>query len=81
MTPKQVGMKMQRELNRNEELAWLQARYCGRGKVGKSRLLDEFGEHYGYERKYSIKLLGGGLGGGDALIRTGDATVGKNDLS
>jgi hypothetical protein len=45
MTPKQVGMKMQRELNRNEELAWLQARYCGRGKVGKSRLLDEFGEH------------------------------------
>jgi len=62
MTPKKVGMKMQRELDRNEQLGRLQARYCGRGKVGKGRLLDEFCEQYGYERKYAIKLLGGGIG-------------------
>jgi hypothetical protein len=37
----------------------LQKRYAGRGKEGKTRLLDEFCEHYGYERKHAIKLLGG----------------------
>lgn len=34
-------------------------RYQGRGTEGKSRLLDDFCEQYGYERKYAIKLLGG----------------------
>src|SRR4029077_21190171 len=33
-------------------------RYVGRGKSGKSRLLDEFCEQHRYERKYAIKLLG-----------------------
>jgi hypothetical protein len=68
MAPKKVGGKMQREVDRNEQLARLQGRYCGRGKVGKGRLLDGFCEQYGYERKYAIKLLGGGLesgGGGE----------------
>jgi hypothetical protein len=51
MTPKQVGMKMQREPDRNEQLGRLQARYCGRGKLGKGRLLDEFCEQYGDQRK------------------------------
>src|SRR6516165_3368913 len=50
---------MQRKLDRREQLAVYRARYRGRGKAGKSRLLSDFCEHYGYERKYAIKLLGG----------------------
>jgi hypothetical protein len=50
-------MYMQRNTNRNEELERLRRRYVGRGKAGKGRLLDEFCEHHGYERKYAIKLL------------------------
>ena len=50
---------MQRKLDRREQLAVYRHRYQGRGTEGKSRLLDEFCEHYGYERKYAIKLLGG----------------------
>src|SRR5215831_4262243 len=49
---------MQREVDRNEQLATYRRRYEGRGLEGRSRLLDEFCEHYGYERKYAIKLLG-----------------------
>jgi len=52
-------MKMQRNTQRDIELARLQQRYAGRGKTGKSRLLDEFCDHYGYERKHAIKLLRG----------------------
>ena len=37
---------------RNEELERLHLRYAGRGKEGKTRLLDEFCEHHGYERKH-----------------------------
>ena len=50
-------MQMQRTTERNDHLEVLRRRYTGRGKEGKSRLLDEFCEHYGYERKYAIKLL------------------------
>lgn len=50
---------MQRMTERTEALQRLRQRYAGRGKAGKSRLLDEFCEHYGYERKYAIKLLQG----------------------
>lgn len=45
-------------LDRTEQLQRLRRRYAGRGKDGKSRMLDELCEHYGYERKYAIKLLG-----------------------
>ena len=51
------AMYMQRNTNRNDELERLRRRYAGRGKEGKGRLLDEFCEHYRYERKYAIKLL------------------------
>ena len=51
-------MKMKKTLNRTEQLQQLRRRYAGRGKEGKSRLLDEFCEQYGYQRKYAIKLLG-----------------------
>ena len=49
---------MPQTLNRTEQLQRLRQRYGGRGKEGKSRLLDEFCEQHGYERKYAIKLLG-----------------------
>ena len=48
---------MQKVTERNEQLERLRRRYAGRGKQGKSRLLDEFCEQHGYERKYAIKLL------------------------
>lgn len=48
--------------DRNERLKRLRWRYEQRGKAGKSRLLDEFCDHYGYERKYAIKLLNEALG-------------------
>src|SRR5947209_9045346 len=50
-------MYMQRMTERNEQLERLRRRYAGRAKAGKSRLLDEFCDHHGYERKYAIKLL------------------------
>ena len=48
---------MKRIQDRNHQLQLLRHRYAGRGKEGKSRLLDEFCEQHGYERKYAIKLL------------------------
>lgn len=53
---------MPRELDRNQELERLRWRYRQRGKEGKARLLDEFCDQHGYERKYAIKLLGGEAG-------------------
>jgi hypothetical protein len=54
---------MTRNIERNKELERLRTRYENRGKEGKTRLLDEFCEHYGYERKYAIKLLSGRVSG------------------
>lgn len=48
---------MKKKLDKNKELARLRFRYQGRGKEGKSRLLDEFCEQHGYDRKYAVKLL------------------------
>ena len=46
--------------SKNEYLKKMRWRYAQRtGKQGKSRLIDEFCEVCGYERKYAIKLLGG----------------------
>lgn len=53
-------MYMQRTTERTDQLKRLRQRYAGRGKEGKGALLDEFCEHYGYERKYAIKLLRAG---------------------
>lgn len=39
-------------------LSKLQTRYARRSREGKSRMLDELCEDFGYERKYAIKLLG-----------------------
>jgi hypothetical protein len=51
------AMKM-KNIDRKDQLERLRLRYAQRGKQGKSRLLDDLCEQYGYERKYAIKLLG-----------------------
>jgi hypothetical protein len=48
---------------RKDWIPKLPARYAGRGREGKSRMLDELWQDYEYERKYAIKLLGGRLPG------------------
>jgi hypothetical protein len=53
-------MKMSRTL-KQEILGKLQARYAKRSREGKGRMLDEVCEDFGYERKYAIKLLSGGV--------------------
>lgn len=45
--------------SKKEVLGVMRLRYGGRGRKGRSRLLDEFCELYGCERKYAIKLLRG----------------------
>ena len=53
-------MNMSKELKK-DWLPKLQGRYARRDREGKGRMLDELCEDYKYERKYAIKLLGGGL--------------------
>lgn len=48
---------MKNAVKRIEEIKRLQQRYAGRGKKGKGRMLDEFCDHHGYERKHAVKLL------------------------
>ena len=53
-------MNMSQEL-KESWLPKLRARYERRSREGKSGMLDELCEDYGYERKYAIKLLGDSL--------------------
>jgi len=53
-------MNMSQEL-KEKVLPKLQIRYSRRNREGKSRMLDELCEDYGYERKYAVKLLKGSL--------------------
>ncbi len=46
-------------LSRGELLERLRARYAGRGRDGRSQLLDEICAEQGYTRKYAIRLLRG----------------------
>jgi hypothetical protein len=46
--------------SRREVLEQTRRRYGGRGRAGRSRLLDEVCALCGYERKYASRLLGGG---------------------
>src|SRR6266566_3311703 len=62
---------MKSTVDRNGHLERLRQRYAGRGQEGRSRLLDEFCEHYGYERKYAIKLLRRARGFGSSAVRPG----------
>jgi hypothetical protein len=45
--------------SRREVVEQARGRYGGRGKAGRSRLLDEICPLCGYERKYASKLLRG----------------------
>ncbi len=62
---------MPKESCRKEELVRLRQRYAGRGKEGKTRLLDEFCAHHGYTRKHAIKLLSDGLPKASGQTRCG----------
>jgi len=46
-------------LSRGEVLERLRARYAGRGREGRSQMLDEICAEQGYTRKYAIRLLRG----------------------
>ena len=50
------AMHMQPTTERDEQLERLRRRYGGRGKEGKSRLLDEFCGQHGYESAYDFSL-------------------------
>jgi hypothetical protein len=63
-------MYMSKEL-KTECLAKLIGRYARRNREGKSRMLSELCEDFGYERKYAIKLLGAGLPPGSGQVRSG----------
>jgi len=52
--------------SRDEQLERLRMRYQQRGATGKSRILDELCEQYGYHRKHAIRLLNGAAGPGGA---------------
>ena len=57
---------------REEMLPRLRLRYLGRGPEGRSKMLDELTEQFGYSRKHAIKLLGGHAGwGGDPSVPKG----------
>jgi len=47
--------------SKREILFKMRERYRGRGRVGRSKLIDELCEMCGYERKHAIKLLNGKL--------------------
>ena len=53
-----MSLKMS-EKSRSEVLKVMRDRYARRGRPARIKLLDEFCELSGYERKYAIKLLGG----------------------
>jgi len=48
-----------KNISRQEQLERLRNRYEGRGPEGRSRILDEICEQYGYHRKHAIRLLNG----------------------
>ena len=61
---------------REEMLPRLRQRYLVRGPGGRSQMLDELCEQFGYSRKHAIKLLGGQAGwGGDPQVRKGRPPV------
>jgi hypothetical protein len=59
---------------REEMLPRLRQRYAVRGREGRSRMIDELCEQFGYSRKHAIKLLNARAGwGGDPVVRKGRA--------
>ena len=59
-----------------EMLPRLRQRYANRGVGGRSRMITELCEQFGYSRKHAIKLLGASAGwGGDPRVRKGRPPV------
>lgn len=57
---------------REDMLPKLRQSYAGRGRAGRSRMIDELCEQFGYNRKHAIKLLGAKVGwGGYPEVRKG----------
>ena len=65
-------MNMKQDIKR-DLLPKLRNRYAKRGREGKSQMLDELCEDYGYERKYAIKLLGDTVPAPGGQVRSGPA--------
>jgi hypothetical protein len=64
-------MPMSRKIA-EELLPRLRLRSTGRGRKGRSLLIDELCGQWGYSRKHAIKLLGAKTGwGGDPAVRKG----------
>ena len=53
MTPATKLMSMSQKV-RDEMLPRLRQRYAGRGREGRSRMIQELCEQFGYSRKHSI---------------------------
>ena len=61
---------------REQMLPRLRQRYAGRGREGRSRMIDELCEQFDYSRKHAIKLLNAKAGwGGDSAMRKGRPAV------
>lgn len=68
-------MSMKQKI-KEEMLPRLRQRYAGRGREGRSRMIDELSEQFGYSRKHAIKLLNAKAGwGGDPAQRKGRPPV------
>jgi hypothetical protein len=71
MTPATKPMPMSQKV-REEMLPRLRQRYAARARHGRSRMIQELCEQFGYSRKHAIKLLGAKVGwGGDPAVRKG----------
>lgn len=57
--------------SKKEVIAKMRERYSGRGREGRSRLIDELCELVGYSRKHAIKVLGKKLPIGGMVPRRG----------
>ncbi len=67
---------------RNEMLPRLRQRYVGRGRQGRSQLIDEVCEQFRYSRKHAIKLLNAKAGwGGRVGAKRGRPPVYREEVS
>ena len=61
-----------KELSREEQLKKVRSRYAGRKDRGKSLILNELCETFGFHRKHAIRLMNAPEGlPGDPVIRLG----------
>lgn len=67
---------------REEMLPRLRQRYVERGREGRSRMIDELCEQFGYSRKHAIKLLNAraGWGGNPSIVKGRPARYGPGEV-